>query len=123
MMDKNDPASGLTEHVARKFEAEMQVFEAKESQTSATKVAQPDPTNIALQAGLLPMPDSQGNRHPHSHLPGVPLNERHMVVLKNANVLEKDVMLGKNRHRLTFEIFIYTSRKIFQVELIKGNCY
>lgn len=100
MIDKNDPPSGLPEHniIPRKFEADMQAFEAKESQMSVTKVAQSDPTNIALHAGLFAMPDSQGNRHGHSHMQSFAANERHMVVPKNANVLEKDVILGENYH-------------------------
>ncbi|XP_024989757.1 chromatin structure-remodeling complex protein SYD isoform X2 [Cynara cardunculus var. scolymus] len=130
MIDKNDPPSGLPEHgqgmrnniIPRKFDAELQAFEAKELQTSATKVARAD-SNIAPHAGLFGVPvgegkdyfssqskshaDNQGNRHGHSHLPSFSLREswkfhsgmegeRHMVVPKNANVLEKDVILGNN---------------------------
>lgn len=130
MIDKNDSPSGLPEHgqgmrnniIPKKFDAELQAFEAKELQTSATKVARPD-SNIAPHAGLFGVPvgegkdyfssqskshaDSQGNRHGHSHLPSFSLREswkfhsgmegeRHMVVPKNANVLEKDVMIGNN---------------------------
>ncbi|CAI9299634.1 unnamed protein product [Lactuca saligna] len=105
MIDKNEPPYGLPEHVEgmrntmipRKIEPEMPVFETKELQTSAIKVAQSDPINIPLHA------DTQGNRHGHnSHLPSwkphsVMEGERHMVMVKNANVLEKDVILGNNR--------------------------
>lgn len=102
MIDKNEPPYGLPEHVEgmrntmipRKIEPEMPVFETKELQTSAIKVAQSDPINIPLHA------DTQGNRLGHnSHLPSWKPHsgmegERHMVVVKNANVLEKDVILG-----------------------------
>ncbi|KAI7726311.1 hypothetical protein M8C21_012286, partial [Ambrosia artemisiifolia] len=91
MIDKNDPPSGLPEHgnstISRKFEADMQTFEAKESQAPATKLSQSDPTNIAPHAE---------NRHGHPHLSSFPLSERQMMVPKNANTLEKDVMLGNN---------------------------
>ncbi|KAI3795254.1 hypothetical protein L1987_37903 [Smallanthus sonchifolius] len=93
IVDKNDPPSGLPEHgsniISRKFEADMQAFEAKESQTSATKFAQSDPTNIAPHAE---------NRHGHAKLSSFPLSERQMMVPKNANILEKDAMPAGSNH-------------------------
>ncbi|KAJ0813828.1 putative DNA helicase chromatin remodeling SNF2 family [Helianthus annuus] len=89
MIDKNDPPSGLPEHgnamISRKFEADIQ--ETKESQALATKLAQSDPTSIAPHAE---------NRHAHTHLSSFPLSERQMMVPKNANILEKDVILAGN---------------------------
>ncbi|KAI3688992.1 hypothetical protein L2E82_46939 [Cichorium intybus] len=92
MIDKTDPPYGLPEHgegirnnmIPSKIEPEMSVFETKEPQMSATKVAQPVATNIPLHA------DTQGNRHGHnSHLPSwkchLMESERHMVVMENAN--------------------------------------
>ncbi|KAD4981711.1 hypothetical protein E3N88_18382 [Mikania micrantha] len=91
MGEKNDPPSVLPEHgnnlISRKFEADMQSVEAKESQASATKLAQSDPTNITPHAE---------NRHGHIHLSSFSLSERQMMVPHNANILEKDVMLGNN---------------------------
>ncbi|GKA92856.1 RNA-directed DNA polymerase, eukaryota [Tanacetum coccineum] len=69
----------------------MQTSEAKEPQTSATKVAHPDTTNTAVHPGLFAMPDIQGSRHVQTHLPSSPLSERQMVVPKNPNVLEDNV--------------------------------
>ncbi|KAI3744867.1 hypothetical protein L1987_57963 [Smallanthus sonchifolius] len=93
IVDKNDPPSGFPEHgsniISRKFEADMQTFEAKESQASATKLAQSDPTNIAPHAE---------NRHGHAHLSSFPLSERQMMVPKNANILEKDAMPAGSNH-------------------------
>lgn len=93
MVDKIDPPSGSPEHgnniISRKFEADIQTFEAKESQASATKLAQSDPINIAQHAE---------NRYGHTQLSSFPLGERQMMVPKNANILEKDVMLGENHH-------------------------
>lgn len=84
--------------IPRKIEPEIPVFEAKEPQMPATKVAQADTPNIPLHA------DTQGNRQGHiSHLPSWKSHsgmegERHMVVGKNANVIEKDAILGENHH-------------------------
>lgn len=95
MVDKND-LSGLPEHgnniIPRKFETDMQTFEAKEPQAPATKLVQSDPANIAPHV----------DRHGHTHLPSFPLSERQMIMPKNANILEKDITLGENYH------FLYT---------------
>ncbi|KAK9075578.1 hypothetical protein SSX86_003903 [Deinandra increscens subsp. villosa] len=91
MADKKDPPSVLSEHgnniISKKSEADMQTYEAKESQAFATiKLAQSDHTNITQHAE---------NRHGHTHLSSFPLSERQIMVPKNAtNIPEKDVMLG-----------------------------